>query len=277
MPTADACVFCGLPMRDGSVGDRSFRQCLPCGYLRFAHGGESSLLERYESGYSTDSGHEGPRVWQSRLPIYCAFLQRAESYRRLGRCLDVGCGYGHFLLEARARGWEAWGIEPLQAARNSLAHDLKERVLSEPLSRAELPADFDIVTFWNSLDFVYDPARELKAARRALRPGGLLFLRLPNPHYHLPAHHLGTRFPRLHHYLCPVLHARAFYPKPLLAALRRLGFRHLRLEVACPSAGDPYGKGIDAVAKGKQAFYALTRLLSPWWLLSPSYQVWARR
>lgn len=117
--------------------------------------------------------------------------------------LDVGCGYGSFVLVARQHGYRAVGIDlaPTEVAfaRERLA---QERPDDDPDDAYRLhsattlpfPDDsFDAVTMWNVLEHLEDRATAIAEAGRVLRPGGSLYLVAPNyaalrreAHYGLP-------------------------------------------------------------------------------------------
>jgi len=98
------------------------------------------------------------------------------------RVLDVGCG-GGILSEAMAAcGAEVTGIdlsEPaLKVAQLHLAESgLRVAYLNTPvedLARRE-PHSFDVVTCMEVLEHVPDPASQVQACARLLKPGGLAF------------------------------------------------------------------------------------------------------
>ena len=88
--------------------------------------------------------------------------------------LDVGAYIGVFVEVAAAAGWRAEGVEPsawaaAQARRRGLA------VHAGTLASVALPAEsFDVVTLWDVIEHLSDPAAELERARQLLRPGGWL-------------------------------------------------------------------------------------------------------
>jgi len=117
--------------------------------------------------------------------------------------LDVGCGYGAFVLACRAHGVDARGFElaPFEVAiaRRRLA---RREPGTDPQGvfhqghAGRLPfADgcFDVVTLFNVLEHVRDDRPVLEEAYRVLRAGGRLYVVCPNyaavrqeAHYHVP-------------------------------------------------------------------------------------------
>jgi SAM-dependent methyltransferase len=119
-----------------------------------------------------------------------------------GKLLDVGAGYGGFVLAARKAGYQAEGIDladfEVSFARQSLEEvepDVNPADVFHHGSGLDLPfpdKSFDAVTLWNFLEHVPDYRGALKEAARVLRPGGHLFALAPNylalrseAHYHV--------------------------------------------------------------------------------------------
>jgi SAM-dependent methyltransferase len=101
--------------------------------------------------------------------------------RHRGSILDVGCASGAFLVAMRGRGWSVQGVEPSAAAvATARSHGLA--VHHGVLETAELtPGQFDALTLWDVLEHVPEPLDTLHAAAAALKPGGVVVIRVPNP------------------------------------------------------------------------------------------------
>ena len=94
--------------------------------------------------------------------------------------LDVGCGVGLLLDEARRRGWRTQGIElsdwGVRRARR-LGLDVFQGILEEA---GLAPSSYDAVFMIDVLEHLADPVRTLATVSQVLRPGGVLCLVTPN-------------------------------------------------------------------------------------------------
>lgn len=98
-----------------------------------------------------------------------------------GRILDIGAGRGELLMAARAHGWEAVGIEPSASFAEHAARSSGAEVRREPVERCGFPdGSFDVVILAAVLEHLYNPDETVGEVARILRPGGALFLDVPN-------------------------------------------------------------------------------------------------
>jgi SAM-dependent methyltransferase len=118
------------------------------------------------------------------IPLLLPVKQQLDYfYRHLpktpGTLLDVGCGNGAFLLRAAEAGWKVQGVEPdpLAAAQASSSGLRVHRGGIESFSAR---AEFDVITLSHVLEHLHEPGTALSACRRMLRPGGQLWMALPN-------------------------------------------------------------------------------------------------
>jgi 2-polyprenyl-3-methyl-5-hydroxy-6-metoxy-1,4-benzoquinol methylase len=109
----------------------------------------------------------------------------SRTVRAAGRALDVGCGRGQLGEALRESGWEVWGIESsadaCASAEKRLDHvvraDLHDR---ETVQRALAGAEFDALVLSDVLEHVYDPRTVLERYLEILKPGGRVFVSVPN-------------------------------------------------------------------------------------------------
>jgi len=127
-----------------------------------------------------------PRVYDSELHgrnrTAKTHLRIVQRYLRPGRVLDVGCASGLFLFHAMQVGWSVTGIEPNEALCEDARRILggKGSVYCDALETVSLEGKFDAITAWDVLEHVPHPRAFLSACRSLLRPGGFLFLNVPD-------------------------------------------------------------------------------------------------
>lgn len=129
--------------------------------------------------YYRDYGH----AWHD-SPItrirYRELLATFEPYRHTNRLLDIGCGAGYFLDEARAQGWQVWGTEYGERALR-LARERGLDVIKAPLEADTFKtASFDVVTAFEVFEHVRDLMQAAAVVAQVLRRGGLLYCTTPN-------------------------------------------------------------------------------------------------
>jgi 2-polyprenyl-3-methyl-5-hydroxy-6-metoxy-1,4-benzoquinol methylase len=101
-----------------------------------------------------------------------------------GRLLDVGCGPGLLLDEARRRGYETVGLELSREsathARDALGLDVRELALEDFADDGD-PPGFDVVVLADVIEHLDDPVDGIARCARLLRPGGVLCVVTPDP------------------------------------------------------------------------------------------------
>jgi len=103
--------------------------------------------------------------------------------RRLepGRLLDVGAAYGLFLDEALRAGWSAEGVEISRHAAAVARNLTGAPVHDGPLEETTLQGgSFDAVTLWDVLEHAVAIKPFCDRVRELLRPGGYVFVTVPN-------------------------------------------------------------------------------------------------
>src|SRR4051812_7037986 len=116
---------------------------------------------------------EGRRATANRL------LDLIGAHRPGGRLLDVGCGHGLLLDEARKRGYETVGLELSRAAAEharSLGLDVREWPLEAfgSASNGDSPGTFDAIVLADVLEHLEDPVAAINQCAALLRPSGVL-------------------------------------------------------------------------------------------------------
>jgi SAM-dependent methyltransferase len=228
----------------------------------------------------------------SRAPQAAAFAEQIlETSRpflppRPWTVLDVGCGYGHTALELAHHCERVVGIEPAPslaghgielAARSGLSNlEIRHQGIYELPDREA----FDLVVLDNVFEHLPDQRRALSILSSALRPGGAMYLLMPNKLWPIEAHY---GLPFLSYLPLPLANAylRAFRRgtdytdasyAPTYFALRGMLDRHpeLRYEFVLPA-------NLALAANGQALHYKLgvaaIRRFPALWAISKSFLV----
>ena len=294
---ADPCEACGAPLRASRllyVGQR-YACCSHCRARRLVALPNAVEMQReYEVRYPRR--FPPARIEPQRRAMLHGVLDRVQQWTTPGRLLDVGCGGGHFMADAAARGWRAIGSDLsreacLAARARSGASVVQADADALPFSTATL----DAVTLVNVLDHTARPLAAVREAARVLRPGGLLIMRVPNGAFHAVCAGVlgrlgpGVRWRGWDAY--PILHAFAFGPRALRRLVERAGFEVL--DTMNSALASPVSATREIGTSGRRAAArlapALLRMVTRTgaaavslasgrrWLVGPSIEIVARR
>jgi SAM-dependent methyltransferase len=154
-------------------------RCHECGTVQqpsLPRGGALHELYREMSDVNYVEEEEGRRRTARRL------LNLLESDRSGGRLLDVGCGHGILLDEARRRGFEVEGLElsreAARHARCTFGLTVHERALEDTTLDGE---QFDVIVLADVLEHFDDPVRALDRCVELLAADGALVIVTPDP------------------------------------------------------------------------------------------------
>jgi 2-polyprenyl-3-methyl-5-hydroxy-6-metoxy-1,4-benzoquinol methylase len=147
-------------------------------------------------------GYRTERFGRERVGLMGQHLTTARP-----RYLDIGCSTGFVVEAARAQGWDAVGIDLNPSAiefGRSRGLDLRAVALEDSGFAA---GSFDAVSLFDVLEHLIDPVPTLRACIRLLKPGGIVFVYVPNydsasrflmgkdAHFIWPTHHLNYYTP----------------------------------------------------------------------------------
>lgn len=187
MPVAAACGPEPCPLCGEGTSYRfrkqeaDYRRCNACGF-QFARGAtnpnldstlaslETAYLRYLEPDPSDAINFEECWRWMT------SFGANAGA-----RVLDVGAGSGKFVRFLRLRGVDAHGVEPsAELFRRFLAGDECFTQGDAGSRRPGSDGAYDVVTAFDVLEHVADPAAFLRDVSAALKAGGLLFITTPD-------------------------------------------------------------------------------------------------
>jgi len=118
--------------------------------------------------------------------FYLQILKHLAALQPGGSLLDVGCGRGDFLSQAREFGWRVSGLEPArehaQYGIEKLGIDIQIATFEEADFERE---SFEVITLWDVIEHVPNPRDTLHRLSHWLKKDGFLLLATPN-HGSLP-------------------------------------------------------------------------------------------
>lgn len=171
---------------DHTVTGESFAlvQCSTCS-LVFTNPrpGETHLSKYYQSDQyisHTDKANSLINILYKIIRRYTLaqkirLIKRVNS--KIGSILDYGCGTGDFIHSANKAGWQAFGYEPDNSARE-IARSKNNNLILDSINN--LPNDIDVITAWHVVEHISDLKNSLKGLKKKLKSGGHLIVAVPN-------------------------------------------------------------------------------------------------
>ncbi len=130
--------------------------------------------ENYHQAIVVGASHTGAKRWQHHREMIAR-------YKQGGAVLDIGCSAGSFLASMNNGNWKLYGIEMNSLTAEAAKLNSGAEVFVGDVMDAPFPQNsFDVVTCFDVLEHVYEPREFLKRVLHWLRPGGILFAKLPN-------------------------------------------------------------------------------------------------
>jgi 2-polyprenyl-3-methyl-5-hydroxy-6-metoxy-1,4-benzoquinol methylase len=199
-------------------------RCVDCGHARTV----TAPTRRTHEAYARDPGARADyeqvylpareRAWSRGLALLGPSAHGAK-------LLDIGCNYGHFLAQAQAAGWDAYGVEASARARDLALESVASRIRPE-LGDVRDAAPFDAVTAWDVLEHVEAPAELLRELLELTSPGGQILVRVPDARAFQA---FGRTRSQLYLALChptnPEEHPHHYTPESLAIVARTAGLR----------------------------------------------------
>ncbi|MCL4487018.1 MAG: class I SAM-dependent methyltransferase [Chloroflexi bacterium] len=138
----------------------------------------NSLRKAYERFWENEELAKGTREEMA----YYRWMLDLLGVGSTTKLLDIACGGGHCLNEARAKKANGFGIDIAYAAlqRSLVAYELRDLVQA---SSEDLPFpndSFDVVTCLGSLEHFFDPSRAIHEICRVVGSTGRVGIVLPN-------------------------------------------------------------------------------------------------
>lgn len=264
---------------------RTYYHCPSCDLIFASREEDAKTVIAYYRDLYFDNEAEDQTSGQ-RTNLYRHILDVLDDYKKPGSLLDVGCGCGYFLKEARERGWQVLGVDPSRKSIECAKLLIGDNVICGTLD--DVPADrrFDVITLINVLDHTVDACRQLQKVQELLTPDDIVYLRFPNGSFHSFMMRLFTILSARHFiYSFLIFHEYALTPKAIKRCLGDMGYADIRVLNSHLTGGNFYpsdGTFATLVRNILRSliwgfFKFLEKLSRGRWVWGPSLQVIARK
>ena len=195
---------------------------------------------------------------QGRVETFTASLDHLRRFVPSGTLLDVGCHIGTFLTVAESHGFTVAGVEPSRWASEIARSRVSGLIHRGAIEDAPMPeGGYDVVTLWDVIEHLPDPALDIRAIRSALTPGGIFAVSTMDVDS-LFARLLGRRWPwymQMHLVyfsratLCEMLRREGFEIADVVLHTRRVRISYLasRLEAYAPRLARLLGAALRSI------------------------------
>lgn len=144
---------------------------------------ETTFVENFWTNvWEKEGGPKGRLERVYRQDEYRLMMPYLEKLKPQARILDGGCGLGDWVLALRNKGFDMVGLDLSQKTIDQLKTRFPEvEFVAGDIRKTQfLPSYFDAYFSWRVFEhFEMGPLDCLKEAMRLLKPGGLLFVSVP--------------------------------------------------------------------------------------------------
>jgi 2-polyprenyl-3-methyl-5-hydroxy-6-metoxy-1,4-benzoquinol methylase len=234
MSSAAVTVLCpinGLPARPYCRKEGALYYLEPAsGTIFQAQAPTVSAMNKYaEDEYASGAYREYAKARGLKIATARPRLAAIKKLTSGTRLLDVGCSTGFFMEAASETGFDVRGVEFSTVAISLARPDIRERIVCGDVNalRNETTDQFDVVTAFDIIEHVQDPAAFLADIREILRPGGVLAISSPDTGHFL-RYVMGAKWPMLQ----PMQHTVLFSRRGIADLLERCGFSGVQVGTA---------------------------------------------
>jgi len=214
--TIMTCQGCGLAFQNPQPSDDELTEIYSPNYF-IGSGADRRLTVQFDVVKRGTA-----RMQLSRIASYLSRLGRAS---RGGKLIEIGCGHGNFLIEAKSQGYDVQGLEFSKDAAKQANKKLgSDSVMVGTTLSIDLPSEsYDVCILADVIEHVRDPYATISYVSRILKPGGLVFIATPST-ASWSARLLGSSWMEF-----KPEHLFYFDPNSLTRLLARAGFRDIKI------------------------------------------------
>lgn len=175
---------------------REVVRCRLCGHYVSRHEMDDSSL--YSGAYVNANYKDAEGIRKTYDKINALDPSRSDNVGRVSRInevtgryyasrqdfgktvLDVGSGLCVFPGRMKAAGWTCTALDPDERAVEHAVKNVGVMGICGDFMKVTLPASYDLITFNKVLEHVPDPTAMLAKAKAHLKPGGMIYVEVPD-------------------------------------------------------------------------------------------------
>lgn len=160
--------------------------CLGCGMLRndpvpSAEDLATFYRTAYRESYKGAAQPRRRQVWRNLERLHRHFVAYADIYKRKGDWLDLGSGSGEFTYLAKRIGARMTAVEPHRGYAAYCNEVLGLSVRNQTLEECDFNGpSFDLIRLSHVLEHMRDSVSALRQLAGWLRPGGVIYIEVPD-------------------------------------------------------------------------------------------------
>ncbi len=155
-----------------------FVTCTNCGLIFVKPSPRKKELDRYYKNFDYNLGFINEHIIRNDS---IKVLNDLNTYVvNKGYLLDIGCGAGFFIDEAKKRGWHVTGVDTSIKAVNYAKKKLHLSASIGDINNHKFKYDFDLITLIQVIEHLPNPTLLLRRINHLLKTKGLLYIATPN-------------------------------------------------------------------------------------------------
>lgn len=123
---------------------------------------------------------EKKEIYADAAKVLLDILDASVPHKKNAKLLDVGCGLGWLLKDAKNRGYSAFGIDSSKTFINTGKRLLHVNSMISTLEAYKTDQKYDVITLCHVIEHVPYPDKFLKKLNSLLKTNGILLIACPN-------------------------------------------------------------------------------------------------
>ena len=154
---------------------------------------EKILCKLYTADYYNCPSPLATGMGTEEIDKFYSFFRKCRVEK--GTLLEIACFDGYLLLKLLNDGWDVYGCDPSPMAKLAMENLGKKKIINDFFTKDTFPTKkFDVIILRNLMEHLYDIQGFLQSVSKCLRPGGRIFIDVPNVTEVLKIGGFGTFF-----------------------------------------------------------------------------------